>query len=111
MNLYNIVLHYTFPRLDVEVTRCQNHLLKGPFCIHPKTGKLCVPIDPDNQNDFSLNKVPTLFTLEKELNMILSDKKYNKNMPLWKYVPSMKREIEIFCRCFLNHIPRVAVSS
>lgn len=29
-----------------------NHLLKAPFCVHPKTGRLCVPIDPERAEDF-----------------------------------------------------------
>jgi DNA primase catalytic subunit len=34
-----VIVAYTYPRLDMEVSKKMNHLLKAPFCVHPKTGK------------------------------------------------------------------------
>ena len=35
-----LVLTYLYPRIDVNVSTGINHLLKSPWCVHPKTGKL-----------------------------------------------------------------------
>lgn len=65
-NLMEIVFAYTFPRVDIEVTKGVNHLLKAPFCIHPKTGKICTPIRPSKAHEFGPS-VATLGTLHSEL--------------------------------------------
>eukprot|EP00879_Flechtneria_rotunda_P032488 GHRR01035701.1.p1 GENE.GHRR01035701.1~~GHRR01035701.1.p1 ORF type:complete len:267 (+),score=123.45 GHRR01035701.1:919-1719(+) len=65
--LSDILFAYSYPRLDVEVTKKMNHLLKAPFCVHPKTGKICVPIDPAAAWEFDPDDVPTVQQLVQEM--------------------------------------------
>ena len=63
----DIVLQYTWPRIDAEVSKHRNHLLKAPFCVHPKTGRVCVPVDPTRIEEFDPARVPTVGQLLKEI--------------------------------------------
>ncbi|TIB70083.1 hypothetical protein E3P77_00133 [Wallemia ichthyophaga] len=65
--LREVVLQYVYPRIDTEVSKHQNHLLKAPFCIHPGTGKVCVPVDVSHAEDFDPSRVPTIGQLLREL--------------------------------------------
>lgn len=72
--MQDIVLQYTYPRLDAEVSKHRNHLLKAPFCIHPKTGRVCVPVDPKTVEEFKPDKVPTVAQLLHELDTYVGNK-------------------------------------
>ncbi|CAH1402337.1 unnamed protein product [Nezara viridula] len=62
-----LMLHFSYPRLDINVTKGSNHLLKSPFCIHPKTGKVCIPFNPSAVSSFDPNAVPTISDLVEEI--------------------------------------------
>ena len=81
----DIILQYTYPRLDAEVSKHRNHLLKAPFCVHPATGmsilirlslflmgsirlgRICVPVKPSEVARFDPEDVPTVGQLLREL--------------------------------------------
>ncbi|KAI1905806.1 p48 polypeptide of DNA primase [Ophidiomyces ophidiicola] len=64
----DIVLEYTYPRLDAEVSKKLIHLLKSPFVVHPGTGRVCVPIDIGKVDQFNPLDVPTVSELLDEIN-------------------------------------------
>lgn len=65
--LEDLILQYTYPRIDAEVSKHRNHLLKAPFCVHPGTGRVCVPVDPAKVELFDPDAVPTVGELLVEL--------------------------------------------
>ncbi|GMF24040.1 unnamed protein product [Phytophthora fragariaefolia] len=87
--LQEIVLAYLYPRLDANVSKQRNHLLKSPFAVHPKTGRVCVPIDVSSMKKFDPFTVPTLGQLFEELD---SDKD----------ATSMNKYVELFESSFLK---------
>lgn len=71
LTIEDIFVFYCWPRLDEKVTTQINHLLKLPYCVHPATDLVCVPLsvdtidqfDPENRdmlhiNHFLLNPSP-----------------------------------------------------
>lgn len=74
----DVIVYYLYPRLDIEVSKQVIHLLKSPFCIHPKTGNICVPFDPkknlsndasDDQYGFNPTTVPKINQLITEFDI------------------------------------------
>ncbi|KIW75224.1 hypothetical protein Z517_11998 [Fonsecaea pedrosoi CBS 271.37] len=67
----DILLEYTYPRLDVEVGKKRIHLLKSPFVVHPGTGRVCVPItsggDMSRAETFDPLSVPKVTELLNEV--------------------------------------------
>eukprot|EP00051_Salpingoeca_urceolata_P028430 m.486827 g.486827 ORF g.486827 m.486827 type:complete len:460 (+) comp24630_c0_seq1:346-1725(+) len=72
---YEIVLQYTYPRLDINVSKQLNHLLKSPFVVHPKTGRVCVPINVEEADEFSPFDVPTIGQLCREIDDFAAKRK------------------------------------
>ncbi|XP_009881116.1 PREDICTED: DNA primase small subunit [Charadrius vociferus] len=64
---WEIMLQYCFPRLDINVSKGVGHLLKSPFSVHPKTGRISVPLDRQRLDQFSPFAVPTMSSLCHEL--------------------------------------------
>ncbi|KAK0045802.1 DNA primase small subunit [Biomphalaria pfeifferi] len=91
-----IMLQLCYPRLDINVSKGLNHLLKSPFCIHPKTGRVCVPMDPEKIDDFDPEQVPTVSGLLEELDKVdlVEDDKGKKFRDYKK--TSLGRYLDIF---------------
>jgi DNA primase small subunit len=70
-----IMLAYVYPRYDAAVTRGFNHLLKSPFVVHPKTGRVCVPINAAMAAQFDPLAVPTVLQLIAQID------EYDKQHP------------------------------
>ncbi|XP_020018795.1 DNA primase small subunit isoform X2 [Castor canadensis] len=72
---WEIMLQYCFPRLDINVSKGINHLLKSPFSVHPKTGRISVPIDLHKVDQFDPFTVPTISSVCRELDVISTGEK------------------------------------
>lgn len=93
-------MHYMLPRIDSHVSIQLNHLLKLPFCIHPDSGiqwnynylysflgKICVPLNSENVENFDPMAVPDLMELV-----------FNSRQPNADKIPGM----DIFEKTCLN---------
>jgi len=98
-----IVLAHLYPRLDVNVSKGMNHLLKSPWSVHPKTGRVCVPIDPDKCEDFDPFAVPTIDDLIRDINSFSKDEGTTDSANLPDYQKTrMAPYVECFKKKFLQ---------
>ncbi|KAL7619582.1 p48 polypeptide of DNA primase [Parahypoxylon ruwenzoriense] len=93
----DVVLEYTYPRLDIEVSKKLNHLLKSPFVVHPGTGRVCVPIDTRRLEEFDPLGVPTVQGLLEEIDSKAAGEgeEKGKNLQDWERT-SLKPYVEYF---------------
>eukprot|EP00198_Chlamydomonas_reinhardtii_P011616 XP_001700953.1 primase subunit of DNA polymerase alpha [Chlamydomonas reinhardtii] len=98
-----IIMAHAYPRLDMEVSKKMNHLLKAPFCVHPKTGKVCVPLDPNTVDDFDpVDGVPTVTSLLGELAAAKEAAEGGKPNPeAWRDT-AMADAVSVFEACLLD---------
>ena len=111
----DIIYHYLFPRLDINVTKQSNHLLKSPFIIHPETGNVCVPIYvPTNDNkknnrffdsisldQFSLSRVPMV----KRLNDQIAMQSNHQHVPIQEIYQKTDLKLYIdYFKCFIDSL-------
>uniref|UniRef100_A0A8R1I1T6 DNA primase n=1 Tax=Caenorhabditis japonica TaxID=281687 RepID=A0A8R1I1T6_CAEJA len=77
--LMHFVLQRCYPRLDVNVSTGTNHLLKSPFCIHPKTGNVAVPLNVEQISEFDVSKCPRIDRVVGELESLLAGRENDEN--------------------------------
>lgn len=106
---YELVFTHCYPRLDANVSKTQNHLLKSPFCVHPKTGRVCIPIDPKEAEKFNPFTVPTVRTLCEEVDAFdrnnngkMEEEDNSKVADLQK--TSLRVAVDFFQRNFLRSL-------
>ena len=100
----DIVLEYTYPRLDVEVSKKRIHLLKSPMLVHPGTGRICVPIDTRRVEKFDPLGVPTVTKLVREIDEwdaanVKEEEGEAKKVPDYE-----KTSLKPYVECFKSHV-------
>jgi DNA primase small subunit len=98
---YSIMVEFVYPRFDMNVSMQPHHLLKSPFAVHPKTGKICVPIlDIQNCHLFNPDTVPSLASLVQELDKLPPKENSSKRRKI-TYRTSLEPYVEGFRNQFL----------
>jgi len=100
----DIRIEYTYPRLDAEVSKKQNHLLKSPFVIHPGTGRVCVPIDARRIEEFDPLAVPTVTQLLQQIDEWHTRNKDMSEEEKAKVADWQKTDLKPYVEYFKGHV-------
>lgn len=100
----DILLEYTYPRLDIEVSKKLNHLLKSPFVVHPGTGRVCVPIDTRRLESFDPLTVPTVTDLLGEIDQWNGESEATDGKTLQDWEKTSLKPFVDYFRLFVNGI-------
>ena len=86
-------LNILYPRLDINVSTHINHLLKSPFCIHPKTGLVAVPLSEKDILNFKMDDIPRLDQLIDDFNNGRKNQNFEKYLTFFKtFVDELKKD-------------------
>lgn len=90
-----IMIQFAYPRLDIAVSKGMNHLLKAPFCIHPKTGRVCVPFNSSKAEKFNPEDVPTVLQLVQQIDEFTKGHEDLKDVKAYKKT-ALRESVTIF---------------
>ena len=86
-------LNILYPRLDINVSTHINHLLKSPFCIHPKTGLVAVPLSEKDILNFKMDDIPRLDQLVNDYKNKQTNNSFEKYLIFFKnFVEKLKED-------------------
>jgi DNA primase small subunit len=69
-----VIFHFSYPRLDIQVSKQWNHLLKAPMTVHPSTGMVCVPITAkpiSSRTGFNPTTAPRIHEIQQEIDYLI----------------------------------------
>jgi DNA primase small subunit len=90
-----VKLQYCYPRLDVNVSKGMNHLLKAPFSVHPKTGRICIPIDIAKIDTFDPFEAPMINDLCAQIDKYDEKETSDANVQPYEKT-SLKESVNLF---------------
>ena len=62
-----VVMMCTFPRIDKDITTTMQHLIRCPFTVNGRGGRVCVPIRYQDALEFAPELAPTASTIKDSL--------------------------------------------
>jgi DNA primase small subunit len=99
-----VIFHFSYPRLDIQVSKQWNHLLKAPMTIHPSTGMICVPITAKpitSKTGFNPTTAPRIHEIQQEIDYLIDRREADASSavrksslaPFWHILESFVAEL------------------